>query len=69
MTFMNGSSCAKILSDIIKTKGLAEVPFFMITAYENLEFKKEDGVDKIYTKPITVKNIEEMLKLISRSNQ
>ena len=62
MNFMDGSTCAKILSCISLCKRLRHVPFFIISAYENLEFKKEDGIDKIFSKPITEKKLEEMIE-------
>ena len=60
MDFMNGLTSAKILNDITKSKGFRHVPFIILTAYENIQFGKDHGIDKSYTKPISLRNLEEI---------
>jgi signal transduction histidine kinase len=59
MNFLNGSACAKILHDLNQEKGIADVPFYILTAYE--QFALDSGIKGTFTKPLMNKFIEEML--------
>jgi signal transduction histidine kinase len=63
MSFLNGSACAKILHDLNTDKGLQDVPFFILTAYER--FALDSGIKGSYTKPLMNKHIEEIFYSIN----
>ena len=64
MNYMNGSLCAKILSEIIAMKEFRTVPFFILTAYENNASNLINGVLQVYTKPMSKKIIMDILNKI-----
>jgi signal transduction histidine kinase/CheY-like chemotaxis protein len=63
MTFLNGSEAAKLIHNINRERGIPDIPFFILTAYDG--FVIEDGVKDTFTKPVTKKNIEDMLSSIN----
>ena len=65
MNYMNGSTTALILNDIIKYKCFKRIPYFILTAYEGIEFNKEIGVNKTYSKPLSFGKIEDMIQTAS----
>jgi signal transduction histidine kinase/CheY-like chemotaxis protein len=62
MDFMNGSVCAEILKTLYSVKNLVPVPFFILSAYENLA--KQIGVNETFSKPLTKQNVDEILKMV-----
>jgi signal transduction histidine kinase len=58
MTFLNGYDTAKILHNVNVEKGLVDIPFFILTAYE--EFVLGDGVKCAYSKPLMNKHLEDI---------
>ena len=64
MGFMNGSTCAKILQELTKSKGLPHVPFFILSAYENFEIVTDISVDRTFTKPLSMKNIVDIFSML-----
>ena len=59
MNIMNGSVCAKLLNETYSNRGLKKIPFFILTAYQYLTFESK-GVEKIFSKPLVNKMIEEI---------
>ena len=66
MNYMNGLTTAKILQDLLKSKGIKHTPFFILTAYEGIEYNEENGVDKTYSKPLSFGKIQEMNLIASK---
>jgi signal transduction histidine kinase len=64
MEFMNGGTCAQILSNLYETRNLNAIPFFLLSAYESLYFGKNSGVSSIFSKPLRKQNIGEILKSV-----
>jgi signal transduction histidine kinase/CheY-like chemotaxis protein len=62
MEFMNGSVCAEILRNLYSVKNLVPVPFFILSAYENLA--KQVGVNQSFSKPLTKQNVDDVLKIV-----
>jgi signal transduction histidine kinase len=60
MDYMNGATSAKAIYDIMKSKNFTHVPFFLVTAYESFMSEENSGIDGIYTKPLTKKNLEDI---------
>jgi signal transduction histidine kinase/CheY-like chemotaxis protein len=60
MTFMNGTSCAKVIQEITKSKSLLHMPFYLVTAFESFANENDSGIDNIYTKPLMKKNLEDI---------
>jgi signal transduction histidine kinase/CheY-like chemotaxis protein len=61
MGFMNGNVCAKAIYDIAQNKTLSHVPFYLVTAYEAFSDGENIGIDNVFTKPLTRKNLEYIL--------
>ncbi len=55
MNFMYGSRTAEILTEIITRKRIAEIPFYLLTAYDNILIQKyiSASISQILTKPLT----------------
>jgi CheY-like chemotaxis protein len=55
MNFMYGSRTAEILTEIISRKRIAEIPFYLLTAYDNILIQKyiSSSIRQILTKPLT----------------
>ena len=55
MRFMYGSRSSEILQEIISKKSIAEIPFYLLTAYDNTLIRKyvSSSVGEIYSKPLT----------------
>jgi signal transduction histidine kinase len=65
MVYMNGGSTAQGLSSIIRNSNLSHVPFFILSAYENLSFSNDNNaIDGVFTKPLCKQYVEEILKKI-----
>jgi signal transduction histidine kinase len=63
MVYMNGSASVQILNNIEKSKNMAHIPIFILTAYENLSLGVVEGlVDGVFTKPLCKQNIDEIIK-------
>jgi signal transduction histidine kinase/CheY-like chemotaxis protein len=60
MDYMNGTYCAKTIFEITRSKNVTPVPFFLVTAFESFVNEVDSGIDGIYTKPLTKKNLEDM---------
>ena len=58
MNFLNGSKCGNILHQIEHERNLKHTPFFILTAYDRLNF--ENGVDGLYNKPLNKSDINEI---------
>lgn len=55
MNFMYGSRSAEILKEIISKKRIAEIPFYLLTAYDNTLIEKyiSPCISQILSKPLT----------------
>jgi signal transduction histidine kinase/CheY-like chemotaxis protein len=62
MRCLSGLKCAKIIRDLESQYSMRHVPFVILSAYDKLMY--DSGIDKVYSKPITTKNIEELLNYI-----
>jgi signal transduction histidine kinase len=62
MAYMNGSYTAQVLDTLSKTKNLLHVPFYILSAYENLSIGSADYIDCFFTKPLRKQHIEEIFK-------
>lgn len=64
MNYMNGSFCAKILGEIQKTKNIKPTPFYIVTAFENLNstnFMDQHLINGVFTKPLNFNNLEKII--------
>jgi signal transduction histidine kinase/CheY-like chemotaxis protein len=62
MTHMNGSYASQILDNISSHKNFNHVPFYILSAYENLAIGScKEAVNGIFTKPLRKQYIEELL--------
>jgi signal transduction histidine kinase/CheY-like chemotaxis protein len=61
MMYLNGCDTASILDKISKGKNIVHVPFFILTAYENLA-SGVGVVDEVFTKPLRKTNVEQIIK-------
>jgi signal transduction histidine kinase len=61
MDFLDGSICAETLSNISHKKRLPNMPYFILTAYENFHFDEKNGVKATYTKPLTDTKFDDIL--------
>jgi signal transduction histidine kinase len=62
MIYMNGSYASQILDNISRHKNINHVPFYILTAYENLAIGScKEAVNGIFTKPLRKQYIEELL--------
>jgi hypothetical protein len=64
---MNGSKSATVLSEMLKDKMLGEIPFYILTAYEDDSTKnrlKKDCILDIFTKPLNRNNVELLISNI-----
>jgi signal transduction histidine kinase/CheY-like chemotaxis protein len=66
MVYMNGSTVAKILDNICGQKNISHVPFYILSAYENLavESGKQAAIDGFFSKPFRKQYILELLDFI-----
>ena len=55
MRFMYGSRSAEILDEIVSKNGIAKIPFYVLTAYDNTLIEKyiSSSISQILTKPLT----------------
>jgi CheY-like chemotaxis protein len=70
MNFMYGSRTAEILMEIISKKRIAEIPFYLLTAYDNILIEKyiSSSISQILTKPLT-KDSARILLIKATENQ
>jgi signal transduction histidine kinase/CheY-like chemotaxis protein len=62
MIYMNGSYASQILDNISSHKNINHVPFYILTAYENLTIGScKEAIDGIFTKPLRKQYIDELL--------
>jgi signal transduction histidine kinase len=62
MIYMNGSYTYQILDNISSQKNINRVPFYILTAYENLAIgSTKETINGIFTKPLRKQYIEELL--------
>jgi nitrogen-specific signal transduction histidine kinase len=67
MVYMNGSYSAQILDNISKNKNILRVPFYILSAYENVTLNEAKGaIDNIFTKPLRKQYIEEIFEIFSK---
>jgi signal transduction histidine kinase/CheY-like chemotaxis protein len=65
MIYMNGSYASQILDNISSHKNIVHVPFYILTAYENLDLGPcKEAIDGIFTKPLRKQYIDELLNNI-----
>lgn len=67
MNYMNGSQCAKNIRKITNMKSMPDIPFYLITAYEDSHTLKSLGcqeINFIFSKPLLKSVIEEVLNSI-----
>jgi signal transduction histidine kinase len=63
MVYMNGSNTAQLIDNIAKNKNILHVPFYILSAYENLSLgSAKSAIDNIFTKPLRKQYIEEIIK-------
>jgi signal transduction histidine kinase len=68
MVYMNGTYAAQVLEYIASHKNIAHVPFYILSAYENLlSGSGKDAVDGIFSKPLRKQYIEEILNKLEIS--
>jgi signal transduction histidine kinase len=66
MMYMNGTYAAQILHNICNHKNITHVPYYILSAYENLSLGSvKDVVDGIFAKPLRKQYIEEILNNIN----
>jgi two-component sensor histidine kinase len=59
MTYMNGSYASEILTHVSRHKNLIHVPYYILSAYENLSLgNAKETIDGIFTKPLRTHYIE-----------
>jgi signal transduction histidine kinase len=63
MIYLNGGSTASNLKKIYQGKNLVHVPFYILTAYENLCYDS-DCINEVFTKPLKKCNIEQIIKYV-----
>jgi hypothetical protein len=62
MIYMNGSYVSQILYNISTHKNIIRVPFYILTAYENLAIGScKEAINGIFTKPLRKQYIDELL--------
>jgi signal transduction histidine kinase/CheY-like chemotaxis protein len=63
MVYMNGSNTAQLIDNISKNKNILHVPFYILSAYENLSLSSaKSAIDNIFTKPLRKQYIDEIIK-------
>jgi CheY-like chemotaxis protein len=69
MRFMYGSRSAEILEEIVSKNRIAEIPFYLLTAYDNILIEKyiSSRITQILTKPLT-KNSAKILLINAIEN-
>jgi signal transduction histidine kinase len=69
MTFLNGSTTAQIIYEISTSKNMTHLPFYILSAYENLSLGiANDALNAIFTKPLRKQHIEEIIDNIKTVN-
>jgi signal transduction histidine kinase/CheY-like chemotaxis protein len=63
MDYMSGVECANMIKSLESKKNEAHVPFFILSAYDNL--RESNGIDKVFVKPLNRLDIDRMLELIN----
>jgi nitrogen-specific signal transduction histidine kinase len=61
MEFMNRSYTAQVLANICKNRNDRHIPFYILSAYENLASSSMDAVDDIFTKPLRKQPLQTIL--------
>jgi signal transduction histidine kinase/CheY-like chemotaxis protein len=61
MNYLNGITSSEIIYKIIIEKNLAKVPFYLLTAIDNKEFKNK-SVDQVISKPLLKQEASNMFK-------
>jgi signal transduction histidine kinase/CheY-like chemotaxis protein len=62
MIYMNGSYASQILDNISSHKNIVHVPFYILTAYENLDLGPyKEAINGIFSKPLRKQYIDELL--------
>jgi anti-sigma regulatory factor (Ser/Thr protein kinase)/CheY-like chemotaxis protein len=68
MVYMNGTYAAQVLEYIASHKNIAHVPFYILSAYENLlSGSGGEVVDGVLSKPLRKQHIEEILNKLKIS--
>jgi CheY-like chemotaxis protein len=68
MLYMNGIYAAQVLEYIASHKNIAHVPFYILSAYENLlSGSGKEAVDGIFSKPLRKQYIEKILNKLDIS--
>jgi signal transduction histidine kinase len=63
MMYLNGSTTAGILKNISQSKNLTHIPFYILTAYQNLCY--DSGcINDVFTKPLRKCSIEQIVKYV-----
>jgi signal transduction histidine kinase len=62
MNFLNGSYSSEIIYKIFKTKDLGKINFYLLSAYENMNVRNYLGVKKVFSKPLTCKNLADIFE-------
>jgi response regulator RpfG family c-di-GMP phosphodiesterase len=68
MNFMNGLRSSNIIKELIEKKGLAHIPFYLVTAYEGnlLDENCTKDVTKIFSKPLNKKSATDILEKLKK---
>jgi signal transduction histidine kinase/CheY-like chemotaxis protein len=61
MEYMSGSYTAQVLANICKNRNDLHIPFYILSAYENLALNYLDAVDDIFTKPLRKQPLKTIL--------
>jgi hypothetical protein len=68
MLYMNGTYAAQVLEYIASHKNIAHVPFYILSAYENLlSGSGKEAVGGMFSKPLRKQHIEEILNKLEIS--
>jgi hypothetical protein len=58
MYFINGSLCAQIIENICRDKNIEKRMFYLVTAYENFSCNGQQGVQRVFSKPLINNNLD-----------
>jgi CheY-like chemotaxis protein len=69
MNFMNGSRSSEILKEILTKKKITDIPFYLVTAYDNNLIEKfiSPSIDQVLSKPLT-KEVAKGLLINAKQN-
>jgi signal transduction histidine kinase len=66
MEFTNGTTCAEVLWNLYGVRKFPRIPFFILSAYENLNMSQLVGISGTFTKPMRKQNFHEIFNSLVR---